>query len=115
MVTVQGFPDSVPAKARKNVEDFIRVLSTVTLDEIVDEATRGNRDRPTTQTEAWEMVVNTLVSFTVVVNLLAMGLSIDIWPGGIGWYIQELVCAMIFIAEMFIKISMWGVCGYFNG
>jgi len=51
----------------------------------------------------------------VVVNVCALGISLDYSPEHLGWLVFEFFCVVVFVAEAIVKICVHKVSGYFCG
>jgi len=122
LVMNPGLLDSAPPNSKHTLvfREVITGLGIVTVDEVVDEVTRGttkvNTNKPPTKADSLlGRSINTVVMMAVVVNLCTMGLSIDRAPDHVGWLFIEAVCVSIYITEAVFKLTILGAKEYFWG
>jgi len=112
----------VPPVAQDDVFELIAALRMATVDEVIDEAARGGTTpSPLVQVlkrggkYSMDSIVNGVVVSTVLLNIFAMGVSIDIDPEHYGWVLFETSCVAVFIGEAVFKITTYGMRHYLFG
>lgn len=65
--------------------------------------------------ERFSMALDVIVSITICINAIFLGLSMDYSDGSLPWTICDLVFSFIFVIEICFKVYMFGFSGHFCG
>lgn len=65
--------------------------------------------------ERFSDALDVVVSITICINAIFLGLSMDYSDGSLPWTIADLVFSFIFVLEVVFKVYMYGLSGHFCG
>jgi len=115
-------PTRVQAQYRQDVTEIRHLLLQQDIDEIITKVTRLRKRRTSEQNVFRPMVrdrvlfrMNVLVSVTVLLSVMFLGVSMDCAPGSGWWVALEAAFASVFVCEFFIKLGIFGVKQFFCG
>lgn len=116
LLFLRNLNDHVAAEKRFAVGRLVQALKTPTVDEIIDDVTKDAKEGDSSlRTKGWKLRLNAVVVTMVIVNLFAMGFSVDFQPGHKGWFALEVLCTAVFVFEAAIKMYMEGIRELFSG
>ncbi|CAK0894692.1 unnamed protein product [Prorocentrum cordatum] len=124
-VLMSDLPKRVHPRLSRGVEKMQEALLKQDVEEVIAKLSRKRESlamdvsvdglAPTPKSSKVDTVLNTFVSLTVLASIVCLGLSRESDPDWEGWLILEAVFAVIFIAEINIKILMHGSRTYWCG
>jgi len=118
------FQQQVPLLERGRLVKLCSALQMMTLEDIIEEAAKRSTLLAPEKTEllpgpgrrlGMDAILNVCVAVIVVLNILAMGISVDNSPDHLGWFAFEVVCVLVFVFEVCFKIRVNGRKQYFCG
>jgi len=115
----------IDADQREDIEWLCGALLTVTLEEVIDDATnshgrvmeeddRASHYRRKSGPLAYS-ILSGAVAVTVVFNILCLGVSMDNNPAHKMWLVIEIVCVCVFVLEVCVKVWRHGLREYVFG
>mmetsp|Transcript_23551 Transcript_23551/g.68142 ORF Transcript_23551/g.68142 Transcript_23551/m.68142 type:complete len:799 (-) Transcript_23551:372-2768(-) len=112
---------------KASVTRVMAVLASKSVDEIIDDTTRYaielKQGSPVEYANLSfgarimrpDQFMTTLVSFTVVLNLVCTGISVDNDSDHVVWFLIEIACTLVFMLEFVYKVRRFGFADYFCG
>ena len=119
-----SLPDQVSPGHRETARELQDVLLAQAVEDLITETTReaaadfqevdyNLKEGSRSCGEVLEERVQLLAMLAVLASTLVMGVSLDVDPAAAYWTIIEAACAVIFLAEMLVKLANHGCRGYF--
>jgi hypothetical protein len=115
-------PTRVQASYRQDVTYIRQLLLQQDVDEIITKVTRLRKNRTSEDTTIGSMVkdrvlfrMNVLVSVTVLLSVVFLGVSMDYSPGSGWWVLLEALFASVFVLEFVVKLWIQGGKQFFHG